>query len=79
MAASDIMGREKEVEVPILAVGGAQDMSTPPKMVRKVVEGAMRGRYIEIDPGTHMMVMEHAEVLVEILEDFRKAVDDIQV
>lgn len=67
-----------EIEVPVLAVGGKQDVSAPPKMVSQVAEGSRTGKYVEIDPGTHMMVMEQPERLVEILQEFRRGVDDGQ-
>ncbi len=47
-----------EIEVPVLAVGGKRDVSMLLEMVSQVAEGPRRGRCVEIDPGTHMMVME---------------------
>ena len=76
MASFDITGRISEIEVPVLAVGGRQDVSTPPEVVRRVAESSRIGKYIEIDPGTHMMVMEQPERLVEILQEFRRGVDE---
>lgn len=76
MSAFNLTERIMEVEVPVLAVGGKQDVSTPPNMVKQVAEGSKRGKYVEIDPGTHMMVFEQPQRLVEILQDFRRGVDN---
>lgn len=78
MAAFEVAERISGIEVPVLAVGGKQDVSMPLEMVSQVAEGSRRGKYIEIDPGTHMMVMEQPERLVEILQEFRRGVDDGQ-
>lgn len=78
MTAFNITERMFEIEVPIFGVGVKQDLSTPPKMVSQVAEGSRSGKYVEIDPGTHMMVMEQRERLVEMLQEFRRGVDDGQ-
>ena len=67
-----------EIEVPVLAVGGKQDVSIPLEMVSQAAEGPRRGRYVEIDLVTHMMVMEQPERLVEVLQELRRGVDDGQ-
>lgn len=76
MSALNITQRNSEIVIPVLAVGGKQDVSTPSDLVRQIAEGSKRGQYVEIDPGSHMMVIEQPERLVEILQDFRKDVDD---
>ena len=75
MAAFHVAERISDGEVPVLAVGGKQDVSTPAKMVSQIAEASKRGKYVEIDPGTHMMVIEQPERLVEILQEFRRSVD----
>ena len=76
MVAFDVAERFSDIEVPVLAVGGKQDVSTPAKMVSQIAEASKRGKYVEIDPGTHMMVIEQPERLVEILQEFRRSVDE---
>ena len=77
LAAFDVTKElQSSLEVPVLAVGGAQDASTPPAIARLPADLARGGlgKYVEIDPGSHIMVMEQADRLVEILLDWRQEI-----
>jgi 3-oxoadipate enol-lactonase len=44
--------------------------------MRPTFEACKRGEYRELDPGTHMMVMEQAEAAAVELAAFRKRADE---
>jgi 3-oxoadipate enol-lactonase len=74
MASFDVVDRLAEIKVPVLAVAGAKDVSTPPPLLKLIAERT-RGKYVELPEGTHMMNLEQAEEVVEVLTDFRHEVD----
>lgn len=75
MAALDCIDRLGEIKVPTLILCGKQDLSTPPSVMKPQFEGLPYGEYVELDPGTHMMVMEQAEAATAELTAFRQRVD----
>src|SRR5687767_8303961 len=46
----DVRHRLPEIGVPVLAVAGAQDVTTPPEKLHEIAEGVKDGRYVEL-PG----------------------------
>jgi 3-oxoadipate enol-lactonase len=78
MAALDCIERLGEIDVPILCLCGQEDASTPPELMKPTFEACKHGEYRELDPGTHMMVMEQAEAAAAELAAFRKRIDEAQ-
>ncbi|KAJ9611730.1 hypothetical protein H2200_004914 [Cladophialophora chaetospira] len=75
MATFDIVDRLPEIKVPVLAVAGAKDVSTPPPLLKLIAERT-GGKYVELSEGTHMMNIEQAEEVVQVLAEFRREVDN---
>ena len=74
MAALGVIGRLPKITVPVLSVAGVQDLSSPPQLL-KVIADLTKGKYIELNPGTHMMVLEQPDVVLKALKEFRSQVD----
>lgn len=76
MGSMDCLAEIAEVDVPILVLAGKQDLSATRELMMPIHKAAKRSTYVELDPGTHMMVMEQAEAVADALGDFRRKVDD---
>ncbi|KAL2788218.1 Alpha/Beta hydrolase protein [Aspergillus keveii] len=76
MAALDCLHRIPEISVPILVLAGKQDASATPEHMKPIYQESPNGTYVELDPGTHMMVMEQPEAVANALLNFRKVVDE---
>lgn len=75
MADLDTIDRLSEIDVPVLVLCGAQDLSTPPAVMKPHFSGLKHGEYVELNPGTHMLIMEQSRAATEELAAFRKRVD----
>lgn len=77
MAALDCIDRLHELQTPVLSLSGKQDLSSTPPMMRAIVDACKseRAEFQEIDPGTHMMVMEQPGPVANALNAFRRKVD----
>jgi 3-oxoadipate enol-lactonase len=76
MADLDCLHRIPEITVPILALAGKQDASATPEHMKPIYQESRDGTYVELDPGTHMMVMEQPGAVTNALLTFRKSVDE---
>ncbi len=76
LASFDVVDRLSEIKVPVLAVAGTKDVSSPPALL-KIIAEKTGGRYVEIPDGTHMMNLEQSKEVGEILAKFRDEVDGI--
>ena len=74
MASLDCADRLSEIQVPVLVLAGTQDLSATPAIMKPTAEGCKYGEYRELNPGTHMMVMEQAAAASEELLAFRARV-----
>ncbi|KAN0089245.1 alpha/beta-hydrolase [Hyaloscypha variabilis] len=75
MAALDCADRLPEIQVPVLVLAGTQDLSATPAIMKPTAEGCKYGEYRELNPGTHMMVMEQPEAASDELLAFRTRVN----
>ena len=75
MAALDCLDRLGEIQVPVLVLAGTQDLSATPAVMKPTYERCKYGEYKELNPGTHMMVMEQAEATSAALTEFRTRVN----
>ena len=58
LAAHDVRDRLPEIDVPVLAVAGAEDVATPPDKLREIAEGVKDGRYVELPGVAHLAPAE---------------------
>jgi pimeloyl-ACP methyl ester carboxylesterase len=76
MADLDVEDRLGELTMPSLVVSGAQDLSSDPGHMRELADGLPRSRFVSVDPGTHMAVLEQPEPVTAALRDFRRELDE---
>jgi 3-oxoadipate enol-lactonase/4-carboxymuconolactone decarboxylase len=65
----DVRGRLAEIGVPVLAVAGTQDVSTPPAKLLEIADGVKDGRYVELDGVAHLAPAESPEVVARLLRE----------
>ena len=58
----------RQLEVPVLAVCGAEDQFSPPSEMREIAKIAKQGTYIEIPEAGHLPPMEQPELFVAALD-----------
>lgn len=77
MAKLDCLHRLRELKVPVLVLSGRQDLSSTPTLMREIADACVNAdcQFQEVDPGTHMMVMEMPEPVADKLVAFRQKVD----
>jgi len=61
----------QQLNVPVLAVCGAEDQFSPPSEMSRLAERAKQGTYIEIPDAGHLLPMEQPERFVATFETFR--------
>ncbi|MBU3915871.1 alpha/beta hydrolase [bacterium] len=66
----DIMDRLEEIQVPLLALCGDQDIMTPPKYSSFMVSSINGAKAEIIQGGTHMVFAEKPEEVNKAIEDF---------
>ena len=66
----DVMGREKEFNVPILAICGTDDVMTPPKYSYFVEKNIPSARAVVIKGGTHLVFAEKPNQVNRTIEGF---------
>lgn len=66
----DVMGREEELSLPILAVCGTDDMMTPPKYSHFVEKNISSARAVLIEGGTHFAFAEKPDQVNSVIEGF---------
>jgi pimeloyl-ACP methyl ester carboxylesterase len=66
----DVMGREKEFKVPILAICGTDDVMTPPKYSQFMAETIPNARAVIIEDGTHFVFAEKPDEVNRAIEGF---------
>ncbi|MDI2030228.1 3-oxoadipate enol-lactonase [Saccharopolyspora sp. TS4A08] len=63
----DVRERLGEVEVPVLAIAGAEDPATPPEMVRLIADTVANGRFEVVEDSAHLLNAEKPERVTELL------------
>jgi pimeloyl-ACP methyl ester carboxylesterase len=69
----DVMGRENELKLPILAVCGSDDAMTPPKYSQFIGDKIPGSRVVIIPGGTHFVFAEKPKEFNQAVEDFLKS------
>ena len=68
MASINCLGHLGKIEVPVLALAGREDTSTPPAVMRKISDACKFGEYMEVGGGMHFFVLENTQdTLAEII------------
>lgn len=63
------------IDVPVLALAGAEDAITPPSEARLIADRTPRGRLAEIPRAGHLSALENPEAFTAVLRDFIASVD----
>jgi len=68
----DIMARLGEIDIPLLAVCGTEDVMTPPKYSQYLAKNMKNARTVVIQGGTHFVFAEKPEEVNQAIEEFLK-------
>jgi len=68
----DIMDRLGDIDLPLLAVCGTEDIMTPPKYSQYMVDHMKNAWAVIIEGGTHFVFAEKPEEVNEAIEGFIK-------
>jgi len=68
----DIMDRLGDINIPLLAVCGTEDIMTPPKYSQYLADHMKNARAVVIQGGTHFVFAEKPEEVNRAIEDFLK-------
>lgn len=69
LAAFDVRDRLGEIAVPVLAVAGACDQTTPPASLSEIAEGVADGRLVALDGVAHLAPAEAPDRVADLLRD----------
>lgn len=67
LAAFDVRDRLAEIGVPVLAVAGRDDVTTPPDLLRAIADGVQDGRFVQLDDVAHLAPAEAPEEVALLL------------
>jgi len=69
LASFDVRDRLGEIEAPVLAVAGAEDVPTPPQSLAQIAEGVRHGRLVILDGVAHLPPAEQPAEVAALLRD----------
>lgn len=69
LAKFDVRDRLGEIDVPVLAVAGAEDPVCPPVLLREVADGVPGGRYAELPGVAHLAPAEAPEAVADLIRE----------
>jgi 3-oxoadipate enol-lactonase / 4-carboxymuconolactone decarboxylase len=67
LADFDITGRLAEITIPVLAIGGADDISTPPESLARIASGVKDGRLVVLDGVGHLAPAEAPDRIADLI------------
>lgn len=67
LADFDVRERLSDIGTPIFAVAGANDIATPPRLLRHLAANVARGRFVEIANAAHLAPAEQPNRIAELL------------
>lgn len=70
VARFDASSRLNEIAVPALVIAGAQDLATPPAIVKALADGIPGAKYLEIDGAAHIANVERPDAFVQAITEF---------
>jgi len=69
LAAFDVTDRLHQIEAPVLAVAGGEDLPTPPECLRRIASGVKDGRFVVLDGVGHLAPAEAPAEVAELIID----------
>ncbi|MER2137460.1 MAG: alpha/beta fold hydrolase, partial [Arthrobacter sp.] len=75
LAGFDVRSRLAEIEVPVLAVAGAEDVVTPASFAELIADGVQNGRCAVVPDAAHLVPAEQPAVAAELLGSFFRAAE----
>ncbi len=69
VAAFDVRDRLAEIDVPVLAVAGSEDVATPPAKLREIADGVPAGRYVELAGVAHLAPAEAPDEVATLIRE----------
>ncbi len=69
LAGFDITDRLHEIEVPVLAVAGSDDLPTPPECLRHIASGVKDGRLVVLEGVGHLAPVEVPDRVAELIAE----------
>jgi len=73
LAGFDVRDRLDEIGQPVLAVAGADDVSTPPTSLRHLAEGVPHGRLVVLPGVGHLPPAERPDLVATLITDHSRA------
>lgn len=70
LAQADVTEQAERVQAPALVVGGAQDMSSPPNLVRALAEALPDAQFNVIEGAGHLPCVEQPQALAQLMTGF---------
>ena len=67
LAGFDVRDRLAEIGVPVLAVAGSHDVSTPPESLRTIADGVAHGRFVQLEGVAHLAPADAPAAVVALL------------
>lgn len=77
IAGADLTAATAELRLPVLGLCGADDLASPPELVRATAALVPGSRYQEIDQAGHLPCVEQPEIFTGHLKTFLKEVPDV--
>jgi 3-oxoadipate enol-lactonase len=72
LAEFDARHRLSEIDIPIVAVAGADDIATPPDSLRYIATHVTRGRVVEVAHAAHLAPAEQPDRIADVLAKLRR-------
>jgi len=69
LAEFDVRRRLGEIEVPVLAVAGAEDVTTPPELLADIASQVQHGRLVVLDQVAHLAAAEAPDLIAQLVEE----------
>jgi 3-oxoadipate enol-lactonase/4-carboxymuconolactone decarboxylase len=72
LAEFDARHRLGEIDTPVVAVAGANDIATPPESLRYIASNVTRGRFVEVAHAAHLAPAEQPGRIADVLVKLRR-------
>ena len=74
---ADLHETVSRIKMPSLVLGGAQDISTPPDLVRQLAEAMPHARFRTIEAAAHLPCVEQPEAMAAIINPFLQELEHV--
>ncbi len=72
LAEFDARDRLSEIDTPIVAVAGANDIATPPASLRYIASNVTRGRFVQVAHAAHLAPAEQPDRIADVLAKLQR-------